>query len=71
MDNESTQHAQVRSTAELVAMHESYEYCIRALSLALDGCGAGRDQLVSALEVSARQFRASRLAPNRPARTSP
>jgi len=62
MDEESLRHAQVRATAELVALHESFEYCIRALGLALEGCGDGRGQLVSALETSAQQFRSSRLS---------
>jgi len=62
MDNDALKHAHVRSTAELVAMHETFEYCIRALALALDGCGSARSQLVEALEASARQFRGSHLS---------
>jgi hypothetical protein len=62
MEEESVRRAQVRTSAELVALHESFEYSIRALALALDGCGDARGQLVSALEASARQFRSGRLS---------
>ena len=48
--------------ADVAATRESFEFSLRALKVALDGCGQMRGQLVLALESSVRQFRGENLS---------
>ncbi len=48
--------------ADVAATRESFEFTLRALAMALGGCGQLRGQLVLALESSVRQFRGEHLS---------
>jgi len=48
--------------ANVAATRECYEFSLRALTVALGGCGPLRGQLVLALETSVRQFRGEHLS---------